>query len=156
MRLIAVNGQDQSGRPLKWAEFATREDADAFLATNPDAFMVDDIGGNPTHWRQTESGFVIDPRPAPRSSVLSYAAFEARFTEAEQDAMADFVYAADPATGLPLRKGLLKAYNRSVASGLVNLDAPETGAFMDALVAGGVLGADTNPKTNARRAEILA
>ncbi|PJK29970.1 hypothetical protein [Minwuia thermotolerans] len=176
MRLIAITGTDAEGRVTKYVAFdddaraeievvertageaLTAEQAVMrFQADHPDAEIVEDtLGGDPAQWRKVDGDWVIDPRPAPRQTVLAYSAFEDRFTAAEQDALADFVYATDPATGRPLRKQLLKAYNRAVASNRVDLDAPETAAFMDALVSGDVLGADTDPETNPRKAEILA
>lgn len=84
---------------------------------------------------------------AVKPTVLAYEAFEGRFTTAEQDGVTDFVYETSP-NGKPARKALLRAYNRSLAKGQIDLTAQSTINFMDALVAAGVL-------TQVRRDEIL-
>ncbi len=98
-------------------------------------------------WSYDGSAFAPPPAEPP-STVISYAEFEARFTPGEFDAATDFVFETDPATGKPARRALIQALQRAVARNSVDLASPRTAAFLDALVAAGIL-------TAARKTEIL-
>jgi len=68
MRLVAINGIDAEGRPVKWAEFAARSKADAFaFACGGEVVETD---GNPSHLRKVDGGWVIQPR-GQRTEILS-------------------------------------------------------------------------------------
>ena len=85
--------------------------------------------------------------PAP-PSVISYEAFQARFTATELDASTDFVYEIGLVTGKPKRPKLLQAFNGAVARNQFDLLAPSMATWMDALVTATIL-------TQARRDQIL-
>lgn len=86
--------------------------------------------------------------PTGKATVISYEAFQGRFTAAEFNAATDFVYENDPLTNKPKRRALIQGISRVLAKGMVGLLDSRTAAFMDALVAGGIIDA-------ARKTEIL-
>lgn len=90
--------------------------------------------------------YTISTRPKP--TVISYEAFQDRFTAAEFNAATDYVYESDLTTGKPKRRALIQGLGRAMAKGNIDLSDARTAAFLDALVAGGVL-------TQARRDAIL-
>jgi|GEM_PF-2898908 len=75
---------------------------------------------------------------APRF-VVSFDAFESRFTTEEWDATTDFVYAVSVDTGVPLRRALLQKHSRAIARNSVDLHDDKTANFMAALVDGEVI-----------------
>ena len=92
-------------------------------------------------------------------TVISYEAFQDRFTAAEFDAATEFVDQIDLTTGKPKRPRLKQAMGRAWSSGEINLLDPRTVAFMAALVAGNVFGGTATPEglaaAEARAAAIL-
>lgn len=87
--------------------------------------------------------------PAPATSfIVGYETFQDRFTTAELDGMADFIYETNTATGKPKRQAIIQAYQRAVAANSVDLLAAKTDTFLSALVAAGVV-------TAARKTAIL-
>ena len=83
-----------------------------------------------------------------KSTAISYEAFQGRFTTAEFNAATDFVYESDLVTGKPKRRALIQGLSRAMAKNSVKLDDVRTVAFVDALVAGGII-------TAARKTAIL-
>ena len=81
-------------------------------------------------------------------SIISYEAFQNRFTPAEFNAATDFVYESDLVTGKPKRRALIQGLSRAMAKNSVDLLDARTVAFMDALATGGII-------TAARKTEIL-
>jgi hypothetical protein len=146
MRIVAINGIDDGGRPIKWAEFAARSKADAFAFAY--GGEVVETEGNPSHLRNVEGEWVIQPRPQPRQSVIDYDALRTRFNDAEKSALVRYLRGVD-ANGDPRNPLMLEAYEAMMARGAINLDSTETVSFFDQLVADGVLPRD-------RRAEILS
>ena len=89
----------------------------------------------------------ILPDPPP-PTVITYEAFQGRFTAAEFNTVTDFVYESDLVTGKPKRRALIQGISRALAKGTVDLLDARTVVFLDALAAGGIVDA-------ARKAEIL-
>lgn len=85
--------------------------------------------------QQSEWDSHIEPSKVP----LSMDDFEARFTTQEWDSAYDYVYEVDTTTGLHKRKALVQGWNRAMSRNYVDLLHAKTVAFMDALVAGGVI-----------------
>ena len=141
MRIVAINGIE-GGRPVKWTEFVTRAEAEQFGGE------VVETDGNPSHLRKVDDAWIIDPRSAPRQSVIDYDTFRARFTDAERAALIRYLRGVNT-NGDPRNPLMLEAYEAMVARGVINLDSAETMSFFDHLVASGVL-------PRARRAEILS
>jgi len=93
----------------------------------------------------TWDGAQFIKKPPVVITVLSFDGFYSRFTETEQDGVADVVNEINPATNRPKRKNLVRvvALRKDV-----DLEHPKTLAFMDLLVTEGVL-------TETRKTEIL-
>ena len=100
------------------------------------------IPGHATEWLEPDNAEVVAFEQAPLAppSVISYEAFEARFTDAEAEALLAYT------DSIP---SLRRAGNRATARNSVDLLSANTIAFMDALVAGSVI-------TSARKDAILA
>jgi len=80
------------------------------------------------------------PKPSPpKPTVITYEAFQDRFTAAEFNAATDFVFESDLVTGKPKRRALIQGLSRAMAKNAVDLNDARTVAFMDALVAGGII-----------------
>jgi hypothetical protein len=88
-----------------------------------------------------------DP-PIPSPTVLTFDAFEGRFTGAEWDDATDFVYEVNTTTGKPKRRALVQGLARAQARNRVDLEDNKTDVFLGVLVSGGVLTAE-------RKIEIL-
>jgi len=90
------------------------------------------------------------PEPAPPITefLVSFDAFEDRFTAQEWDDVTGYVYAVDTATGKPKRKALVQGLARAQARNSVDLLDPKTDAFLTLLVAGNVI-------TTAKKTKIL-
>ena len=71
--------------------------------------------------------------------VIPYEDFQNRFTTVEFDNATDFIEQVNTTTGKPARPALKQGMARVYAKGTIDLTAPRTIAFMDALVAGGVI-----------------
>ena len=99
-------------------------------------------------WSYDGQAFSAPPAPPARTSI-SYETFQDRFTAAEFNAATDFVYETDLVTGKPKRRALIQGLSRAMSKNSVGLLEARTIAFMDALVAGGVI-------TEARKNAILA
>ena len=97
--------------------------------------------------RAVDGTFAPPPAPTP-PGVIDYEAFQDRFTAAEFNGATNLVEEINLANGLPKRPALKQAMARTYARGTVDLTSPRMVAFMDVLVAGGVV-------TVARKAEIL-
>lgn len=89
--------------------------------------------------KPTEAAIVAELVNEPGTKRLTYEGFTDRLTDAEQDLMGEFVYETTPATGKPKRIKLIQALQRAVALNSIELTDPKTIAFMDILVAGGVV-----------------
>jgi hypothetical protein len=122
----------------------------ATFPTSPEMTWVDVDGISPAPeygWAYDGSNFTAPAVPAP-PSIVSYELFQNRFTADELDALGEFVYETDTDTGKLKRVRLMQAYNRAVASNLIDLIAEKTATFMASLVEGEVL-------TQARSDQIL-
>jgi len=114
---------------------------------DPATEMLVETSSIPTN--ATEVPYSIVARPPPESrKVIEYVAFQDRFTATEMDNVTKFVDAVDLTTGDPKRPRLKQALGRAWANNKIDLLDTKTVAFMDALVAGGVV-------TAQRKAEIL-
>jgi len=80
---------------------------------------------------------------------VKFEAFESLFTIAEWDAATDFVYESDLTTGKPKRRALVQGLACAQARNKVDLLDQKTAAFLQALVAGGII-------TAQRKTEILS
>ena len=137
----------------EWALIVNGKVADiaaSKFAVSPEWSWVDiaTVNPKPKHgWAYDGAIFTGPPAPA-AVTVISYEAFVARFTVTEFDNATDFVEEADTTTGKPKRRALKQGMARVYAKGAVNLLDAKTVAFMDALVAGGII-------TSQRKTEIL-
>ena len=109
-------------------------------------------------WRDADDGVTeqyiwngtqfVAPVPAAPPTIISYEAFQNRFTQAEQDATTEFVDEIKLADGKPKRPALKQALMRVTAKGTIDLTEARTNVFLQALVVGGVI-------TTQRKTEIL-
>lgn len=85
---------------------------------------------------------------APKPATISYESFQGRFSPDEFNAATDFIYESDLGTGKPKRRAMIQGLSRAMAKNSVDLLDARTVAFLDALVAGGII-------TAQRKTEIL-
>lgn len=86
------------------------------------------------------AGVTIDSYvPESNDPIITFEAFESRFTVQEWDDVTDFVYEADTITGKPKRRALIQGLSRAMAKNKVDLLHAKTIVFMDILVSGGVI-----------------
>jgi len=145
-----------AGVPLDWKETTeplTNYNTAAASAVNGKPYLVEATreGYEPFDpSTQVRVGPVLEASPpvirytvttAPKPTVISYGAFQARFTALELDAITNYIFATVVATGLPVRPRVIQAYNRVVANDRVDLESPTTIGFMDGLVVAGIIDA---------------
>ena len=157
MSYLAIMNWDVNNRAWKGQPFPTLVEAQAFAAeggtlpgTRADAFAALSPGGNINDMIVDPVAKTITyiPIPPVKPTTISYEAFQDRFTAAEFNAATDFVYESDLVTGKPKRRALIQGLSRAMAKNSVNLLDARTVAFLDALVAGGII-------TAQRKTEIL-
>jgi len=113
----------------------------AVQAEYPNAFITEHPGGDTRDLlvNPVNGTVSIDPVPVVKPTVVTYEAFQGRFTAAELDGATDFVYEISLVTGKPKRPKLLQAFNGSVARDKFDLLAPSMALWMDALVTATIL-----------------
>jgi|DEB0MinimDraft_4_1074332.scaffolds.fasta_scaffold00722_6 hypothetical protein len=96
---------------------------------------------------EAQRTFVANPAPPPpvMPTIIPYVDFDDRFTDAERDALTDYVYGAGQQ---PNRRLVRQALHRSTAKGEIDLEDAKTIGFMDILVAEAII-------TSERKTEIL-
>lgn len=85
---------------------------------------------------------------APKPTVISWEAFQDRFTQVELDNTTNYTEAVNTTTGLPLRPLLKQALARAYAKGTIDLTGIRTINFLSILVSAGII-------SGQRKAEIL-
>lgn len=155
MTHLAIVKVSPAGRIEKYQDYPTEVEAlahvDRVKEKFPAAYAALHPGGSFTDWLCdpiAKTAVLSPPPPPPNPTIISYEAFQGRFTAAEMDAVTKFVDAVDLVTGESKRPRLKQALARSWAKNNVDLADARTVAFMDALVAGGAV-------TQARRNAIL-
>ena len=165
MTHLVITRWDADGRINKFQDRLSLAEAEAIrnilVGTDqepgpfPQAFVVahptggEDLQGQDYIAAPVAKTITLNPLPPPpKPTAISYEAFQDRFAALEMDAVTKFADAVDTATGDPKRPRLKQALARAWAKNTVNLADARTVAFMDALVAGGVV-------TAARRDAIL-
>lgn len=136
----------------KTVEFDTLVEAQSHIDTYPVMFpkgvAAPTPSGLPAFWiANYEAKTVIHDQAAQDEAtrqskrIISFDAFEARFTMQEWDDATDYVYEVDIVTGKPKRKVLVQGLARAQARNSVDLLDPKTDGFLSLLVAGGVIAA---------------
>ena len=157
MSYLAVMNWGVDNRAWKGQDFPTLIEAQALAAkggtlpgTRAGAFAALNPGGNINDMIVDPVARTISyfPLPSIRPTIIPYEAFQNRFTAAEFNAATDFIYESDLATGKPKRRAMIQGLARAIAGNAVDLLGARTAAFMDALVAGGII-------TTTRKTEIL-